>query len=106
MKKIFFIACSVVFALQISSAGHCASDDQKSQDYKNDPYNPSVKTAYGVRFYAPQDMPIMKKGGLITPVDTYEYIGVEVSKLKKRIEKLENDLDEIKAELAASKNGI
>ncbi len=61
--------------------------------------NTVIKVVKGLRFRVPEDMPVTKRGGVVAPVDLYEYMALKFSKVDKRLADIESQIQEIKKEM-------
>ncbi|MFA5356732.1 MAG: hypothetical protein WC301_04935 [Candidatus Omnitrophota bacterium] len=91
----------LIFAHARASAaeGDIAPDSRKEQ-------GKMFKQVDGLRLVIPEDMPVVKRGSLVVPMSTEEYVSIKFSELDKRIERIEEEIKNISLEISLIKQDI
>ena len=83
----------------------CFADDA-GEDSKDEPPNftyHDVKTKEGLVFRVPEDMPIVKRGGILAPLPFDEYVYRKLKQMDNHIKRIESRIEAVEKKIALHK---
>ncbi|MBI3253021.1 MAG: hypothetical protein HYZ52_06930 [Candidatus Omnitrophica bacterium] len=90
-----FLSAATVAVLVLAGAGPAAAEDRPADQITNEvDVDYKVVNKEGLNFRVPVDMPIEKRNGIIAPISTEEYIHGKFKRLDKRLDGIEQKIDE------------
>ena len=71
----------------------------ENRDKENFKYKTITKTVDGINFELPEDRPVEKKNGIITPMPIDEYVAMKFWKMENNLKEMDASIAEIRADL-------
>lgn len=101
MSQVFLIAALFIFLFPVTLPAQEDNDD--GEEFQ---YNTVVKVVDGLKFNVPEDRPIEKKDGVVMPMPIDKYVALKFSRLGKRLEKMEDSIRKIQADLSSVREDV
>ena len=79
--------------LAVAAAGE---DEEEEEDLQG---TAVIKMVDGIRFSVPDDRPIVRKDGLVVPLELDRYVALKFSKMKKRLTQIEDAIKKLKEDV-------